>query len=433
MIIFHEGLPGSGKSYAAMKDHILPALAKGRQVWAYLEGINDPFCREKIRSLLNIETERLDELLHPITREQVPTWHKVCPNDCLIILDELQNFYPSGKQRLDDATTQAVAEHRHKGQDILGMGQDLRDCHSLWKRRVDQRIVFNQLSSLGMSNRYSWKVMKSVGLEKFEEVSKGVATYDPQYFGSYKSHVDSAANKETFKDDRANVFKSKFFRLVMPFALVVGCVGLWKLYDVGQNGFGPSKPSMQAPKPVQTGPGTPIPTPAVYTPTTPVPLASAKEAPLPSEAPISAPQDRVQQLSQKYRIRVGGYWEGRGKRNGFIEWRDESNTLRNRFTFDEMQGMGYTVMANQFGTVVTIVNGPIHFIATMWPLDSHEGVANQAQVESTRGVHSKPGASTSSDVELPTTETITPNPMPQVSPTPEKPKDRPQTRVPVAR
>lgn len=40
MLIFHEGLPRSGKSYEAMVRHIIPALQKGRHVWAYIEGLN---------------------------------------------------------------------------------------------------------------------------------------------------------------------------------------------------------------------------------------------------------------------------------------------------------------------------------------------------------------------------------------------------------
>lgn len=40
MIIFHEGMPRSGKSYASIKDHIVPSLAKGRKVYARLDGIN---------------------------------------------------------------------------------------------------------------------------------------------------------------------------------------------------------------------------------------------------------------------------------------------------------------------------------------------------------------------------------------------------------
>ncbi|MGL6388160.1 zonular occludens toxin domain-containing protein [Aeromonas hydrophila] len=37
MLIFHEGLPGSGKSYEALVSHIIPRLKDGRTVDAYID------------------------------------------------------------------------------------------------------------------------------------------------------------------------------------------------------------------------------------------------------------------------------------------------------------------------------------------------------------------------------------------------------------
>lgn len=39
MLIFNEGVPRAGKSYDAVKNHILPALKKGRRVYARLNGL----------------------------------------------------------------------------------------------------------------------------------------------------------------------------------------------------------------------------------------------------------------------------------------------------------------------------------------------------------------------------------------------------------
>lgn len=387
MLIFHEGLPGSGKSYEAIKSRVIPALENKRPICVYIEGFNIPKCAE----LAGISLDEANSLVTVLDREDVLKWPSIAKPDSLIIIDELQNFYPSGKQAIDPVTTQAVTEHRHKGQDIIGMGQDLRDCHALFKRRVDQKVLFNKLDAVGLSNRYTWQVCKSAGNERFEVVQKGTENYDPKYFGTYKSHVDDATNKDTFKDKRSNILYSKFFRVVLPLAFAFGSVGAWYFYDVMHNGFATEKTKkVVANAQLNLGAKQSLPIPdnapsVVVSQQKPVDSQKLKESSLPSEAPIDAPQDRVQILSSKYRLRVAGYWEGRGKRNGFIEWRDESGTLRNRFTFDEMQGMGYTVMANQFGTVVTLVNGPIHYIATMWALDSHEGVANQQQIDATRG------------------------------------------------
>ncbi|RNK90483.1 hypothetical protein C9400_18860, partial [Xanthomonas vasicola pv. vasculorum] len=34
MLVFNEGVPRAGKSYDAVKHHILPAIKKGRRVFA---------------------------------------------------------------------------------------------------------------------------------------------------------------------------------------------------------------------------------------------------------------------------------------------------------------------------------------------------------------------------------------------------------------
>lgn len=180
MIIFYEGLPGSGKSYATIKDWIIPSLKKGRPVYAYIEGLN----HELIAELAEIPLGDCQRLLNQIEKDDVLNWHTIASKDSLVIIDEMQDFYPSKRAPLDTATTTAITQHRHNGQDILALGQDLRDVHSLFKRRVDQKILFNKLGALGLTKRYSWKVQKSAGLERFETISTGTASYDPKYFGT---------------------------------------------------------------------------------------------------------------------------------------------------------------------------------------------------------------------------------------------------------
>ncbi|KAB1128555.1 zonular occludens toxin, partial [Escherichia coli] len=62
MFVFHEGLPRSGKSYEAMVKRIIPALLKGRKVYARLNGIN----HEKVAEASGLSVERVRELLFEI-------------------------------------------------------------------------------------------------------------------------------------------------------------------------------------------------------------------------------------------------------------------------------------------------------------------------------------------------------------------------------
>ncbi|MBH0025905.1 hypothetical protein I6F53_02830 [Pseudoalteromonas sp. SWN29] len=223
MIIFHEGLPGSGKSYEALAKHIIPSLKKGRKVYARLNGFN----HEKVSELTGKTVEELKVLYTEITEEQVHTVYELVENDSLLVLDELQNFFPSGRQKLSDEMTQFIAEHRHRGMDIICMGQALADCHTTWKRRIERKITFLKLSMVGMDKKYKWEMYQGSingvkGDVVFKKIKSGVEKYDTAYFGSYLSHQQTTDNVDVYSDDRVNIFKSKQFIFYLPvfFALL---------------------------------------------------------------------------------------------------------------------------------------------------------------------------------------------------------------------
>lgn len=217
MIIFHEGLPGSGKSYEALVKHIIPSLEKGRKVYARLNGFN----YEKVSELTGRNVDELKELYTEVTEEQVHTVYEIVENDCLLVIDELQNFFPSGRQKLSDEMTQFIAEHRHRGMDIVCMGQALADCHTTWKRRIERKITFLKLSMVGLDNKYKWEMYQgSINGQKgdvvFKKIKSGTEKYDSKYFGSYLSHQLTTDNTDVYSDDRVNIFKSKQFMLYLP-------------------------------------------------------------------------------------------------------------------------------------------------------------------------------------------------------------------------
>lgn len=233
MIIFHEGLPGSGKSYEALVKHIIPSLTKGRKVFARLNGFNF----EKVSELTGKTVDELKELYTEVTEEQVQTVYSIVENDSLLVLDELQNFFPSGRQKLSDEMTQFIAEHRHKGMDIVCMGQALSDCHTTWKRRIERKITFLKLSMVGMDNKYKWEMYQGSingikGDVQFQKVKSGTEKYDSKYFGSYLSHQQTTGNTDVYNDDRVNVFKTKQFIFYLPVFLCVVAFAIYFLVGI---------------------------------------------------------------------------------------------------------------------------------------------------------------------------------------------------------
>ena len=230
MIIYHEGLPRSGKSYEAMVEHIIPTLKSGRKVFAYIAGLNF----EKIAELAEITLERCQELLIQLTAEQIPAVYEHIEKDSLVVIDELQNFFPNVKTKLDDKMMKFVSEHGHHGLDILTMGQNLMDCHSVWRRRTERKLMFFKLSATGRENSYSWTAYQAIPQNgrdpAWAKATSGTKKYDEKYFGTYKSHDDGTQNKGNYQDKRFNVFSRKSITVGIPVIFTLVGIGCWYLY-----------------------------------------------------------------------------------------------------------------------------------------------------------------------------------------------------------
>ncbi|SMC29980.1 Zonular occludens toxin (Zot) [Andreprevotia lacus DSM 23236] len=220
MLIFHEGLPGAGKSYEAMVKQIIPALQKGRAVFTNIRGVN----HQKIAEVTAIDIELVEALIKCVSPEDTKTLLEIAENDSLVVIDEVQNHWPSKSGNMNPKEQEWVTEHRHLGIDVVLLGQDRRDVHPIWRRRIDQLFEFRKLDALGATKRYAWICSKAVKSEEFQQISKGVGKYDEKYFGTYASHREETTNTETHADDRGNIFKRSLVRVGGP--LVLAAVGL---------------------------------------------------------------------------------------------------------------------------------------------------------------------------------------------------------------
>lgn len=220
MIVFHEGLPGSGKSYEALVMHIVPAVSEGRDILTNINGIN----YEKIAELSGIPEKLVRQILVTISHSDVDDEEQrlelvkqdilaKTKKDSLVVLDEIQDLHPTGRQKLPAEWSKYIASHRHEGLDIVLMGQDRRDVHPIWRRRIQRVITFNKLTAVGADASYRWECWEATRPEKFKRVSSGVRKYDKKYFGAYASHTAGTENKDTYTDKRANVLNNRALRL----------------------------------------------------------------------------------------------------------------------------------------------------------------------------------------------------------------------------
>ncbi|MBD9357489.1 zonular occludens toxin family protein [Methylomonas albis] len=410
MIIFHEGLPRSGKSYEAAINRIIPALQAGRKVFAYIEGLNhEKFAEitgkpldeikgrvehrtlttQEYAALADEEKQRVSKgkdswtiktypgLLHQVDAEQVKTIYDHVENDSLVIIDELQDFWPSDRAKLGDGITQFITQHGHRGLDIVVMGQDHRDCHALWKRRIDQLITFVKLDAVGMADRYTWTTFKA-NKGKFVQLRSGQGKYDEKYFGLYKSHTDGTSNKATYNDDRANLLKSSAIRYGLPGALAVGVVAVWYLVSFMTGGQDVVKVAKASTAEVQQGQ-----VEQRATARRPEPEQARAEQEKPKELPKAMSHAQyIEQIVTKFKPRLAGLITGTGPRGepktvGYVEFMDETNHVKERFDLKQLESFGWAWGVRPYG--LELHRGMQSIAVTAWPIDVYGKVPQSTQ------------------------------------------------------
>lgn len=386
MIIFLEGLPRSGKSHCAVKDYIVPSLQKGRKVFARINGLN----HENIAIYSGVPLEDCRRLLVEITPEQVMTWWKHVENDAMVLLDEMQDYWPAtvSIKPMDKESTEAITQHGHRGLDIVGMGQVLKDVHKTWRGRVDRKYVYIKKDVLGKEDEFQWSAYKQVSPDKFEQISKGDGKYDKGIFGCYASHKANVEVKGVLEDKNAVVWNNPLFKKWLPiygvaFIAAIGVVVYQFKYGLGQQ---PDKPKQEVsnPRPIQQAQAAPV-----SVPVEPPPPASAPP-PEPKGKSVNEvmpePADMVESYSKSYRIRLAGFMQVGGESRGFIEWWGPDNSLIDRMSFRQISAFGWVVMLSQDGNLATLNKGSSRYAAMPWPLADLNGRMTQHRLDEIKPV-----------------------------------------------
>lgn len=376
MIIFHEGMPRSGKSYAATQDHIVPGLKAGRKMYVRIDGID----HDKLAELATITPERCRELLVELTEEHV---HKLdqldIENDSLVVLDELQNYWPSQKAPLSPGMTKWIAEHGHHGLDVLCMGQLLKDCHRTWVNRTNRKIQFVKKDMLGKPDEYKWRMFTGSpdarGNVKFVEVQKGDGKYDEKFFGCYRSHSEGTDNKGTYEDERANIFKSAMFRKWLPILGVAVLAAVCYIIYLFNGGLAPSTPKpVKVVETVTTNAGT-AQAKTVTTidgkeqgkePAKDEPIKVAKGE---SKSDAMDLPDIVGELSKSNRIRLALIVRTAKRTRVIVEWRDASGQIIDQMDDDDLETLGWHVATTNNNRMVILASPEKRLIASAWPIE----------------------------------------------------------------
>jgi zona occludens toxin len=375
MLVFNEGLPRSGKSYDAVKSHIVPALKAGRKVFARINGLN----AEKIAEYIGETVERVNELLIPVSTAKVRTlflasrdlssedqeW-KIADElkNALFVIDECHEFYVADRAPINPAIEQFFALCGQNGMDGVLMSQWYRRLHSSVRARVERKNVFQKLTAVGMENKYQVGRFHTIAPDRFQKVSSETETYEPAIFPLYKGYADGASNVAVYKAGGKTVWHKigKYAIFVVPLFLV----GLYVLLHFfgSSSGLVRKTATVERPRPV----GQPA-VPASSLPTyAELQAKEAKEAAAKqSHGKMEAGQAYVFDLAEKGRARLAGVVSIPGADPvGVVEWRAGEGTAVDRLTFAQLRDLGVTVELHTYG--VRLVAGKDAQIVTSWPV-----------------------------------------------------------------
>lgn len=372
MIICHEGLPRSGKSYEACAYQILPALKEGRRVVTNIDGVNHKQFSELSGIPLSWVEKNLICVYDKDLDIQKARFLKESGKDALIVIDEIQNLFPTERNKLSEDWSYYVTEHGHNGLDIIVMTQDRRDMHSIWRRRIQRVFTFNKLAAIGKENSYRWECFEATRPEKYKLVTQGSKPYEKEYFGLYKSHTDSTANKGNFADKRANVLNNKNLRyglvatVVALYFAVTYLVGFFSSPAEADTAEVSDDLLRSVPAPLPIASPDRVQSQAALEPKS-VGQAQSEEKP---------PIDIFDKLARSNRVRLSGYVQsfvGDGsdlepaKRLGFIDVMDSNFRLKDRFTIEGIVDLGWQVTSHSYG--LRLLKQGKEYIATPWPIE----------------------------------------------------------------
>ncbi|TCV97743.1 zona occludens toxin [Luteibacter rhizovicinus] len=409
MLVFNEGVPRSGKSYDTVKNHILPALKKGRTVYARLNGLN----HEKIAAHLEMDVERVRELLiHVPTKKVVETFLAVPPPDgdavdedgdsiawtipahlqnALFVIDEIHEFYVTGRQPLPEPVEQFFALHGQNGMDGVIMTQAYKRLHAVIRSRIERKNQFQKLSAIGLNSRYRARYFVTIAPDKYERVGGDTFKYDKKIFPLYAGYAKGATNTEVYGGGG----KTPWSKVLPVGALVVVALFfavpfLWRFFH-GEVGL-----TKAPPKPAYVS--GPVSSSSVSANPSGEKAAPVKSAVLPTndhgkyDTTGMPPEVAfIFDISQQARPRLAGTVEMGGNTMGVVEWRESQGHVLERMGFDEIRALGLTVSMTAYGVKLAWQKQVI--VVTRWPVDMPGTVADDPRSSPAAPVSATPSVS----------------------------------------
>jgi zona occludens toxin len=249
MINWLIGSSGGGKSYEAVRYHILPALEKGRHVITNLPVFVDYF--EKLNpdyaKLLHVRKRAQPILGEFVIVEDTPTFElfedgrqnqpdrRARPfsgvwdyyftdefrNDKgqgpLFVIDECHFALP--RNSTDLSVEEWYSTHRHFNADVLLLTQWVGKCSVAIKNNTQLVYRVRKATAFGSNDHYIRKVQDGI---RGDVVNTSTRKYEPVYFPLYKSHTQGVSVEEFNAEDVTPLwFRWPFIGAALCFSILI--------------------------------------------------------------------------------------------------------------------------------------------------------------------------------------------------------------------
>lgn len=233
-MIFLEGLRGHGKTYDAVKSHVIPALSSGRKIITNITGLNFP----AIEKITGVPSDELEQLVRYIPSVDIPVLPRTIIGDTtgvykntVLIIDEIQNIYPADRNQLDYETRVFFSESRKHSVDIVLISQDFDNVHKFIRSLVEQRIHFLNRGPAGKLDSVlvsPYAARKEGDKTIWDKMPTYTFDLEQAIFDCYQSTQADAEFKSTLKDARVNIWNHKGLKYGLPaFLLLVAYAVYW--------------------------------------------------------------------------------------------------------------------------------------------------------------------------------------------------------------
>jgi zona occludens toxin len=230
-LTIYVGTPGSGKSYVAIHDLIIPAYQAGRHIVTNIKGVVPEYWADNLEpakgcalgTIVKVDDDYFaNELNYPLMSknnvvDDAKTSATAIPAGAMIVVDEAYNQFPTGNE-----TTKRMIEyvrtHRHFvdangiASDIVLISQDTMGIHPRVRTVAEFVTSVRNMRYLPlMAKRYRIDVYASHKMTKSSALGSSIRKYKDDVFKFYKSFESEGAAKVVMTDKSHTAIKPKHY------------------------------------------------------------------------------------------------------------------------------------------------------------------------------------------------------------------------------